>query len=334
MTQESQSNIERTPLHWIPGILRNDLLRKMIALFFALLLYFMVTVRICIEEKVNNVPVNIDFPANLVNLDKIVPKVTVTVKGSKKQLSEVNASSLKIKTEVLEIHYTPGALYMLRLTPENVKTPFGVSVVDIDPKDIPLNLDVKSVKKVPVIAQFDSEKKLLKDYAVGKVKFNPGDVWVTGPESIIKDINSVPSAPIPLDKEVIDSFEYNVALAPSASTSISPAKAVAQVEIVKQYISRTLKSIPVRLLQSPDENSAFQAELLSTPNVDVTINGTQGEVALLKPSSIKPYIDISSLEEAGTFTTEVNCWVEGQTDMTVKNIYPQKVQVKLTKRKK
>ena len=63
------NNQERDRLRWIPAIIRNDFLRKFIALFFAILVYFMVANRIGIEEQIQNVPVEIELPGGLVNLD-------------------------------------------------------------------------------------------------------------------------------------------------------------------------------------------------------------------------------------------------------------------------
>jgi YbbR domain-containing protein len=334
MNQEYQAASQKSFFRWVPGIIRNDFWRKIIALFFAFLLYLMVTVRIGQEEKINNVPVILDLPVGLFNLEKQPPRVTVTVKGSKKKLKEVNAASLKIKAEVLDALFTPGVPYLLRLTPKNVNAPMGVSVVDIDPKDIQLNLDKKISKKVPVVAKFNSERNLPRDYAVGSVKFNPSEVLINGPESVVKDIDSVQTKPIPLDSQVMDSFEFTTALASQNSISISPSKVSAQVEIVKQYVSRTFKSIPIRLLGAPEEKGNYKIELLSSPHVAVTLHGPRGEIALLQAVAIKPYIDVSSFDEAGTFSVGVNCWVSSDGKVAVKNIYPAKVQIKITKSRK
>ena len=104
-------------------------------------------------------------------------------------------------------------------------------------------------------------------------------------------------------------------------------------EIVRNFITRTFKSVPIRMLQSPDDHELLKVELLSTPNADITVYGPQSKVALLKPEEIKSYIDVSSLQESGSFSSEVCCWLNDP-EIKVNNIYPEKVKLKLTRIKK
>jgi YbbR domain-containing protein len=327
------NNQERDGFRWLPAVIRNDFLRKFIALFFAALVYFMVANKIGTEEKISNVPVDIDLPGSLVNLDARKPTITVTVRGSKKNLSGIGAMDIKIKAEVVENKYMAGFPYLLKLSMDSIKTPFGVTAINFNPKEIPLSLERNDSKKVMVEQKFDSMQNLPKDYAVGKIKINPAEVLIIGPQSIIGEIKSIQTRPIPLDSQTIESFEYQAPLSAPDSVKVSPLKVTVQVEIVRNFIARTFKSAPIRLLQPPDDLELLKVELLSTPNADITVYGPKSKVSLLKPEDVRSYIDVSALQETGSFSSEVYCWINDP-EIKVKNIYPEKVKLKLTRIKK
>ncbi|MDD5728499.1 MAG: CdaR family protein, partial [Victivallales bacterium] len=73
----------------------------------------------------------------------------------------------------------------------------------------------------------------------------------------------------------------------------------------------------------------FKVELLSSPHVAVTLSGLKSTIDLLKNDSVKPYIDISAMDTPGTYSMGITCWLNASDKVTVKNIYPEEVQVKI-----
>ena len=326
----SQTNKETKKFAWVPAFFKNDVLRKAIALFFAILFYFIVISRLGVEEQISNIPVDIDLPTTLVNIGDQNPKVSLIVRGSKGILKQTNRSSLKISASVKLSEYISGEVYTLRLDASNVSAPLGVNIVRIEPRDLLLNLDRKASKKVKVVPSFTNKDALPQGYAVDKVSFQPSEVMVAGPESILEDIDSVKSAPIPLSSSLIDSFDYETKIVNERSISITPGKAKARVEIIRQSKTVTIENIAIKVLEAPNKAGKFKVELLSSPHAAVTLSGLKSTIDLLKNTSIKPYIDISSLDTAGTFSVNVACWINSKDKIIVKNIYPDKVQVKIT----
>jgi YbbR domain-containing protein len=322
----------KDPQHfsWIPAFIREDFLRKAIALFFAVLFYFTVTSRLGIEEQINNIPVDIDLPTTLINMGKSAPKVSVIITGSQGVLKQLNRSSLKIRTKVQLSDYIAGEFYTLRINPDDVSAPLGVKIVRIEPRDIILNLDRKVSKKVEIKPVFTNKNALPRGYAVEQVSFQPSEVLITGPESILEKTQIVKTDPIPLSSSLVDSFDYETKISNEATISVSPETVNAQVKIIRQNKTRIIKNIPIKILEVPSKTGKFNIELLSSPHVAVTLNGLKSTIDLLKGDSIKPYIDISSLDTAGTFYVNVSCWVNSNDKITVQNIYPDKVQVKIT----
>ncbi len=313
---------------WVPRIIRHDFWRKLIALFFALLVYFLVSNRIGTEIRIDNVPVSLTIPAKLVNMSREIPKVTVSVRGSKRQLNKLASSDIRISTAIIENKFIPGTPYSIKLTADNITTPFGVKVIAIQPEEFILNLEKKESRSVLVKANFDS-KKMPEDYIVGKVNVLPKYVWITGAGSLIKNVKLVDTAIIPLEHQT-ESFEYSVAIPKNSNYRISPDKVTVGVEISKYLASRIIKSIPIKILETSGSMN-MQLELLSTPHVDVTINGSRGKVSTIKPEMIKPYIDISSFEDPGKYKITIDCWVNLE-GVKITNIFPKQVEIKLSRK--
>ncbi len=326
----SQNIKKTTGFAWIIEFFRHDFFRKAIALFFAGLFYFTVNSRLGIEEQITNVPVDIDLPTTLVNIGQLTPKVSLIVTGSQGILKQINRSSFKIRVSIQLSDYIPGEVYTLRLRPDDISTPLGVKILRIDPRDLLFNLDHKVSKKVKVVAAFANKNALPQGYAVDQVSFQPSEVLLTGPESILEKIYSIKSAAIPLSSSLTDSFDYETKVLTEAFVSVSPAKVNAQVKIIRQNKTLTIKNVAIKILEAPNKAGKFKVELLSSPHVTVTLSGLKSTIDLLKNDSVKPYIDISSLDTAGTFSVNVACWINSNDKITVKNIYPDKVQVKIT----
>jgi len=164
---------------------------------------------------------------------------------------------------------------------------------------------------------------------VGKINVLPKYVWITGAGSLIKNVKLVDTAAIPLEHQT-ESFEYSVAITKTPNYRISPDKVTVGVEISKYLASRIIKSIPIKILETSGSMN-MQLELLSTPHVDVTINGSRGKVNKIKPEMIKPYIDISSFEDPGKYKITIDCWVNLE-GVKITNIFPKQVEIKLSRK--
>ena len=331
-------SIHKTSIHprrrfirlWVPGIIRKDFWRKFIALCFALLIYFLVSTRIGTEKPIENIPVLIDIPVKLVNLNGQLPRVSVKVLGSKTQVSKLTASDIKISAEVFENRFTPGTPYTLKLSPNNVSTPFGITVKSINPSELTLSLEKVINKKVEVKVDFDPEQ-LPEDYIVGKITVVPAEVWIRGAVSLVQNLESVETALVPLENQT-ESFEYSTLIPKNSNYQLSPNKVTVSLTIAKYLALKTIKSIPIKILEASGAIDTLQVELLSTPHVDVTVRGPQGKIMSLKPNMIKSYIDVSSLEEPGQYNVDVDCWVNLE-GVKIKNIFPKQVKVKLSRNK-
>lgn len=308
-----------------------DWLRKVIALFVTLALYSIISGNTGQEQTFTRIPVELEIPETLVNMDPAPPYLAkVIVRGNSAQLKYLSANDLKIRMQVRKENFSAHTPYVMRLSPDDVKTPFGTSVIAIEPQTITLNLEPLVSKKVPVAAQFSGLNEMNHDYLISKITFTPSEVTVSGAESLLRDVDKIDTLSIPLNASATESFDYTASLSCRSGLRVMPEAVNCRVEIVKGNESRELEGVPLTLLVPPGLESKFNVELISASNVKVTLYGPRGKIAMLDEKSLNIFADLSELNRAGTYTVNVICQTPEDREIAVKNIYPDKVQVKLT----
>ena len=327
------SKILQRIISLIPGIIRRDFVRKMIALFFALLVFFTVSYKTGQMARVQGVTVNLILPAGIVCMDETLPKISLKVKGaSERRLNLLTPRDFSIDIKVEERKFIMGEPYPLRIDPQDVKSPVGIKVYSVDPSEILLTLDRNISRSIKVQAKFSTDSSLPDGFIIGSIKTTPPEVNITGPSTLINKIETINTDPIPVDKNTVQSFDFSASIAlKSKVINVIPPSVMAQVEIVKEDTSADFRSIPIKILTGNDDRK-FKAEFISSPHVDITVSGPKSKVKMIKPEQLKAYVDISAFEEPGMYTVDVGCWVDAPVIKAI-NIYPQKVQIKLTKTK-
>ena len=313
----------------VPNFIRRDFWRKFMALFLALLLYFAITWRLRSDERVTDVPVSLKLPSELVSRDEEPLKVSLVVSGNRARLSEILPSAVHIRAEVDSAGVVPGEPCKLRLRSSDVTgLPLGVRVTEIIPRDVPVHLEAVVTKRVPVKPRFDSESNLPLDYAVSGTRFSPAEVMLSGPESLLEPVTAVYTEPIPLDEQVVESFEYQAALRIPRNLRSDRERVEAQVDIVKAVTLRTFAAVPLRIVQSPDGEHRLAAKSLSPRSVTVEVSGPKGTLAEMHSNELKAYLDIDSLDKPGTFQLPVKVLLDSaRRDVTVKNFHPAAAEV-------
>ena len=132
----------------IPGFIAHDFWRKLIALFFAVLIWGRVAARLNEEQKIREIPVKITLPDQYVLLDNTFPSVDIVLKGSRQHLNRLTPDDIGIKHAIA--HPKIG-LNSFVIDPHDISIPKGITVKDIIPSPkIKVHIDLKLTKKVPV----------------------------------------------------------------------------------------------------------------------------------------------------------------------------------------
>ena len=324
--------------HWLRLALTRDFLRKLLALFLALLLYGAVTYRFSRAEplRLSGVPVELQLPEGIVNLNGGVPPVTLVVTGSTRVLNSLSSRDFIGKVRIREGSFMRGTPYRLKLSSRDFKTPPGVEINDIEPRELLLELEPIVSRRVPIEVRFDSLDRLPRDYQLDRIICVPDEVQVSGPESLISELRTVKTQPIPLDRTVTDGFDYTAPLRTPDGMRILPERVAVRIEVARKYATRTFKGIPLRLLLSPEQRrERLSVELQGPPLAEVSISGPETQLSVLKGDNLRPYLDLSDLREPGVFSISLGCVMVGVDDseLRVKSVRPGRISVRLAAEK-
>lgn len=325
-------------LRFVPGFIRRDFIRKLMALILASIIYAAVLDRLSSIHVVSGVfvpPVEAPEKFVLMEREKGLPDVKVTVSGSQSLLKRLKPEDFTVVD--LQIHperYKEGRPYVLKISPENIQSPIGVKVISVSPESFQIDLDKLGKCELPVEAVFDSKMPIPPGYEVKKVTVFPSKVQLTGPSKILeglkKDVKTMKTEPISLDR-MTQSFDVNTYVALNIpDVKITPGMVLVQTVIEREISTKTFSRLPVRIMRGND-NVSSDVEFLTPALANVTVSAPSEILASLTAPEIKVYIDLSDLGTKGIHELKLNCWVSENNDNKVKvqSVSPQSVKVKI-----
>ncbi len=312
----------RTPL--LPPIIREDWFRKAVALIFAVLLWFYVKGQLRDVETFHDVPVVLSYDRTAICAEKDTATVNVSVRGSRQQLQKLRGSDLRVTAEIKEAEIQHGkSAYDLRVTPECVETPTGITVVGIDPSLQQIAVDRMETKSgVPIRVRYGG--RLPEGYQISRCTVIPSQVDVRAPAALLQDVQELTTDLVPLDETLTVGFEVEKRIS-SASPRVIPGIATVhvQVEIAKQA-THSYQDLPVAVLNNP----LLQWDVVEPmPLVKVAVRGMPENLKNVDPASIRPFIDLSSYTVPGRYRCRVEVWTSGAAGVAVESVSPSVVDV-------
>ena len=312
-------------LEFVPGFIRNDFLRKLIALFFAILVWQRVYNQIAEPDTLRDIPVKITLPGTLERLNDVPLKVNMKIKAPRRIKNNLSVNDIHINIKIDEPAVEKNPLVIShRIDPaKDIVMPSGIHIVQIEPEIISINVDRKISKTVPVKLTYSGM--LMEGYSYRLVSLIPNQVVITGPQSIIQQMKEIKTEPVPLRKENVEDFECSVDLVVKDNVIASRQKITAQFEIFKKYDVREFNDIPIKPFGSP----LTPAKAILTPDkAFIIVDGVKKSVEIMNENQLHPFVDISGLKVPGKYELNVKCWLDDEF-VTVKELNPKKIQVEL-----
>jgi YbbR domain-containing protein len=164
---------------------------KLVALSLATLLWVAVGGQ---ETAERYLPVPIEFqnvPAGLEIAGETPVSVNVRVRGSSGNLARMQLGEV---LAVLDLRRVRPGTRLFHVSPEQVRTPYGVEVVEVSPSSFSLSVERSRVRDVPVVPDITGEP--APGYVKGKVTTEPATVQVAGPESRVRDVTGATTEPV------------------------------------------------------------------------------------------------------------------------------------------
>jgi len=164
---------------------------KLISVGFAVLLWLVVAGEETVERGLR-VPLEFQqIPAGLEMQGEPLTLVDVRVRGASSALGRMSTADV---VAVLDLHGARPGYRLFQLTPEQVRVPFGVEVLQVNPSSVAIvfeNSITRPVKIAPAI-----EGTPAPGFIVGAVTSEPAQVEVIGPESAVARAKEATTEPV------------------------------------------------------------------------------------------------------------------------------------------
>jgi YbbR domain-containing protein len=227
---------------------------------------------------------------------------------------------------VLDLRTARPGRRLFPLTPEQVRVPFGVEVVQVMPSAIAMAFEASASRQVPVVPAVDGRP--APGYIVGQMSADPATVEVIGPESAVKRASEAMTEPVSVTgarDKVSESVVVGV-LDPALRLK-NPRPATVTVQILPAPLERTLRSRAVHLRGLAEGLLAEAAP----PVVDVTVRGSRESLSRVDSDEVVAFVDLEGLG-AGDYALTAHA--DASEDAGVVRIEPSSVKVRITSAKR
>ena len=293
---------------------------KVLSVVLAILLWMMVAGEETVERGLR-IPLELQqFPPALELKNEPPSNVDVRVRGGSGALSRLSPVDV---VAVLDLHTAQAGQRLFPLTPDQVRAPFGVEVVQITPATVALVFERSAFKQVPVVIP-GIEGKPAPGFIVGKWTVDPATVEIVGPESAVKRATTALTEPISVAgaRERVRAT-VTVGMLDSSLRLKTSRSAVVDVQIEPAPFARVLHDVPLRLL-----NLAANLTAQSNPStVSLTVSGTRDNVSRLGVDGVSASVDLGGLG-VGQYPLAVHADATGEPGVT--RVEPSVVRVRVS----
>jgi YbbR domain-containing protein len=292
---------------------------KVLSVVLALLLWMIVSGEEIVERGLR-VPLELQqVPAGLELTGEVPATVDVRVRGASGTLSRVSTGDV---IAVLDLRSARSGRRLFPLTPDQVRVPFGVEVVQVQPSALAMAFEPSASRQVPVVPAVDGRP--APGYVVGALSADPKTVEVIGPESAVRRVTEALTEPVSVSG-ARDRVNQSVILGlidPSLRLK-NTRSAMVTVQIVPAPLERPLQGRPVHL-----RNVAPNLEAQAIPSaVGLTLRGSREALARVEADDIVAYVDLAGLGP-GQYSLTVHA--DSSPEAGVTRIEPSSVQVRIS----
>jgi hypothetical protein len=238
-------------------------------------------------------PVRFSVPEELILTQPNIDRVKLTLRGRWSSLNQFDQNDL----EPVVIQVSPeDDGQVVPITPDAVQLPPGVRTTSIEPSAVRVELEDRVDKTVKLSPRVVGRTR--PGYVIQGVEVTPSELTVSGPQSVIGPLQSVPTERIDVTGRA-RSFQKQVQLRPESSQinyNLSSPVTVS-VQIAAEEAQRTLQGLRVRPV-----NTSYETEI-EPANLNVTVRGPAATVEELDSEQVYAVLDLApqDAQEPGTF---------------------------------
>ena len=292
---------------------------KVLSVGLALMLWMIVSGEETVERGLR-VPLELtQVPAALELLGDVPATVDVRVRGASGTLSRVSAGDV---VAVLDLHTAQSGRRLFPLTPDQVRVPFGVEIVQVQPSAVTMAFKPSASREVPIMPAVDGRP--APGYVIGPLSAEPRVVEVIGPDSAVKRATEVLTEPVSVaGARTHVKQSVILGLLDPALRLKTARSAMVTVQILPAPLERMLRNQAVHLRNLGPN---LQAEAVPAA-VDLTLRGNRDALGRVAADDLAAFIDLAGLGP-GQYSLTVHA--DSSRDAGVTRVSPESVQVRIT----
>jgi YbbR domain-containing protein len=241
-----------------------------------------------VVERGLRVPLELqNLPSTVEMVEPPPESVDVRVRGRSDALSRITTGEL---VAVIDLSAAAPGRRLFQLSPDRVRAPFDVQVIQVAPSVVSIRLEESATKSVPVVPNVDGEPQ--PGFVVSGVTSDPATVEIVGPASVVRRVASAITEPVVVTgvKAVVRE-SVRIGVEDPGIRLRSPQNARVTVDIVPAPIGRELPNVPIRLRNAIGGLSVRAVP----PTVRVRVRGSKEAVAEVQSDSVTAYVDVAGL---------------------------------------
>lgn len=213
--------------------------------------------------------------------------VDVRVLGSSAVLSRMDAGDV---VAVLDLSTARVGSRLFNMRSENVRSPYGVDVLQVTPSTISLELERSAKRMLKVVPAVEGEP--APGFAIGPVTTDPIEVEVVGPESHIRELTSATTEPVMVaGASVSVEDEVTIGVSDSAVRLSAAQNAKVKVQVMPAPLERAVTGVPVRSRNL----GAGLTSRVQPLSVQVAVRGQREALDAMGAETIDAFVDLAGL---------------------------------------
>jgi len=266
---------------------------KMLSIGLAVLLWVLVSGEQLVERALR-VPLEFtNVPGQLELVGETPPNVDVRVRGSSGALGRIAPGEL---VAVLDLRDARPPQKLFHLTPMDVRTPFGVEVVQVSPSNISMRFEPSITKTVPIVPSVEGEP--ASGFVIGTVTADPATVELVGAGSVLESVTEAITEPVSVVGKSAPVTEVVAVGSPEPSVRLLvPQSTKVVVNVTAAPVEWTVQNVALQI------RNADRSTQVSPRVVTVVVRGPQ-EARGARAEDFDASVDVDALH-AGKFDVPV-----------------------------
>jgi YbbR domain-containing protein len=248
-----------------------------------------------------------NLPAQLETLGDAPNVVDVRIRGSSGALNRLAQGEL---VAVLDLRAARAGKRLFHLAGPDVRTPFGVDVVQVNPSTIAMTFEASGSKVVPVVPTVEGDP--ASGFVVGTVTADPSTVEVLGPVSVLARLTQAITEPVTVTGESASTTEtVNIGVAESSARLRMPQTARVDVAIAPAPVEWSVAAIAVKTKNAHGQVQVVPSQITAWvrgPREAMTADGSMFDAAVdvdgLKPGQFQLPVMIIAPARVGVVRLE------------------------------